>query len=56
MLGEVISQNLAFILPRPMAVELVNNFHLSAAQWAKKRQTKRQADRGPIVRVRHTAQ
>ena len=37
MLGDVVQQRLAFILPKALAVDLIPNLHLSTAHWAVKK-------------------
>ena len=37
MLGEVVQQKLAFLLPKPMAVQFITNLHLAAAHWTVKK-------------------
>ena len=37
LLGDVVQQRLAFILPKPMAVAYIDNLHLAAAHWTPKK-------------------
>ena len=37
MLGEVVQQRLAFVLPKKLAIEMIPNLHLSAAHWTIKK-------------------
>ena len=37
LLGDVVQQRLAFILPKPMAVAYIDNLHLASAHWTPKK-------------------
>ena len=37
LLGDMVQQRLAFILPKPMAVAYIDNLHLASAYWTPKK-------------------
>ena len=37
MLGDVVKQRLAFVLPKALAVSFIDNLHLGAAHWTVKK-------------------